>query len=168
VKEFYDTFGEFTAISSLAVLVERDKLRVLHDGTHKTMVNHRIRCREKLRMPGVREKHCLLRGFRDKKQHPLSILGDVQNAHRLIKIVPGEWGMLGCQLDDHSVWTSLVGTFGIASAAYWWSRLSGCVLRCVYGTCCSMPTTLSVWESMPGNGEPWFWLCSTWRCLVFQ
>ena len=133
VQLFHETFGENVAISSLAVLVEKDKLRVLHDGTHTTMVNHRIKCLDKLRMPGVREKHHLLRTYKEKRLNPLSILGDVKNAHRLVKIVQREWGMLGCQLDDHSVWVNKVGTFGIASAAYWWSRLSGCLIRCVYG-----------------------------------
>ena len=132
-KEFFDTFGKDTAISSLAVLVEKDKLRVLHDGTHKTMVNHRIKCRDKIRMPGVREKHHLLRTYKEAKHCPLSVLGDVKNAHRLIKIVPAEWGMQACRLDEGLVWVNMVGTFGIASAAYWWSRLSGCLLRCVYG-----------------------------------
>ena len=97
------------------------------------MVNHRIKCRDKIRMPGVREKHHLLRTYKEKKHCPLSILGDVKNAHRLIKIVPEEWGMQACRLDEGLVWANLVVTFGIASAAYWWSRLSGCLLRCVYG-----------------------------------
>ena len=131
--EFSRTFGAHTAISSLAVLVEKDKLRVLHDGTHKTMVNHRIKCLDKVRMPGVREKHCLLRTFQAAKQNPLCILGDVKNAHRLIKIVPEEWGMLACRVEPGKVWVNCVGTFGVASAAYWWSRLSGCIIRCVYG-----------------------------------
>ena len=33
-EPFFSTFGSNTAISSLAVLAEKDKLRVLHDGTH--------------------------------------------------------------------------------------------------------------------------------------
>lgn len=59
--------------SSVAVLVEDEmtgQKGVIHDGTHGVMVNRRIRCRDKVGMPGpcrrerswrsVRESWCLL------------------------------------------------------------------------------------------------------------
>ena len=52
-------FGDRIAISSLAVLVEENhqgKKRVIHDATHETKVNNRIRCRDKSRSPSAREK----------------------------------------------------------------------------------------------------------------
>ena len=47
-------FGQNFAVASLAVLVSPDsgKKRLVHDGTHRVGVNHRIRCRNQLRMPG--------------------------------------------------------------------------------------------------------------------
>jgi hypothetical protein len=131
--EFEKMFKGNSAISALAVLEEKDKLRVLHDGSNVTRVNYRIKCRDRQRMPTVREKHCLLDELRKKGQIAMSILADASKAHRRIKVLPCEWGFLGCRLRDHSVWYNKVQTFGISSAAYWWGRSAGGVFRCMYG-----------------------------------
>ena len=55
--EFKAKFGEHRAIASLAVIVEdeeKDKKRISHDATHGVRVNHRIKCRDKIRAPGAR------------------------------------------------------------------------------------------------------------------
>ena len=60
-------FGDRIAISSLAVLVEEahgNKRRVIHDATHGTKINNRIKCRDKQRSPGAREKRYLLSYYR--------------------------------------------------------------------------------------------------------
>ena len=59
---------------------------------------------------------------------------DVKSAHRLVKVRPDEWGMLGCAVkeDPDVVYANKVGTFGICSAAEWWSRLFGGALRLAY------------------------------------
>ena len=62
--EFLERYGEHTAIAALAVIVEDeelDKKRIIHDATHGVRVNHRVKCRDKLRSPGAREKKHLLR-----------------------------------------------------------------------------------------------------------
>ena len=133
-EELRKRYGTNFAISPLAVLVENpEKIRVIHDGTHKTRINHRIKCVDKLRAPGVREKHVQLRGNRDRGVIPISILADFSKAHRLVKIIPEEWGMLGCKLRSGTTWLNKVGTFGVGSAAYWWARLAGGLVRCTYG-----------------------------------
>ena len=56
--DFLDHYGIHTAIAALAVIVEdeaKDKKRIIHDATHGVRVNHRIKCRDKLRSPGARE-----------------------------------------------------------------------------------------------------------------
>lgn len=132
--ELKSKYGSSYAISPLAVLVEGPgKIRVIHDGTHKTRINHRIKCLDKLRSPGVREKHVQLRRNRERGVIPISILADFSKAHRLVKIIPEEWGMLGCKLRSNTTWLNRVGTFGVGSAAYWWARLAGGLLRCIYG-----------------------------------
>ena len=125
--------GTDYAISSLAVLQERDKIRVLHDATHKTCVNHKIRVRDQLRMPGFREKQFLMRKYMKAKQHPIAVMGDFASAHRLVKIVPADWGFQACRTKPGQVWINLVGTFGVASASFWWARLSGCLVRGCFG-----------------------------------
>ena len=127
-------YGDSYAISPLAVLVEGpNKIRVIHDGTHKTRINHKIKCLDKLRSPGVREKHVQLRRNRERGVIPISVLADFSKAHRLVKIIPEEWGMLACKLRTGTTWINKVGTFGVGSAAYWWARLAGGLLRCIYG-----------------------------------
>ena len=62
-ETFRERFGENTAIAALAVIVEdeeKDKKRLIHDATHGVRVNRRIKCRDKLRAPGAREKKQLL------------------------------------------------------------------------------------------------------------
>eukprot|EP00435_Cladocopium_sp_Y103_P075019 s47_g53.t1 len=85
-------YGDKIAVSSLAVLVEEshgNKRRIIHDATHGTKINNRIRCRDKQRSPGAREK-------RNKDEH---------------------------------IFVNLVGTFGVASASYWWGRIAGAGIR---------------------------------------
>ena len=121
------------AVAALAALQERDKVRVLlDDGTHQVLVNHKIRCRDKLRAPGPREKFYLLDKLRRRGLIALSLLADVSKAHRLVKIKQQEWGLISCALGEDEIYANTVGTFGIASAAYWWSRLMGAVVRLVH------------------------------------
>lgn len=63
----------------------------------------------------------------------MALLGDYKGAHRLVKILPNEWGMLACKLRQATTWINRVGTFGCGSAAYWWGRLAGALTRCVWG-----------------------------------
>ena len=84
-ETFRERFGENTAIAALAVIVEdeeKDKKRLTHDATHGVRVNHRIKCRDKLRAPGAREKKQLVLETMDRKERPFSIVGDIKKAHR--------------------------------------------------------------------------------------
>ena len=62
---------------------------------------------------------------------------DVTKAHRRIPVVPEEWGLLACRArpgadppaDDELIYINCVGTFGIGSAGYWWSRLAALLHR---------------------------------------
>ena len=42
-----------------------------------------------------------------------------------------DWALQACRLDSTSdaIWLNKVGTFGIASAGYWWSRLASGIGR---------------------------------------
>ena len=136
-EEFIKTYGENRAVAALAVLVEDEvtgKKRVIHDGTHGVMVNHRIRCRDKVRMPGPREKRALLEEYEAEKVTVLSLVGDFAKAHRRFKYMEDEQGFLACKASTESktVYVNKVGTFGVASTPYWWARLSAALMRLVY------------------------------------
>ncbi|CAE7346838.1 DSK1 [Symbiodinium sp. KB8] len=142
LREFKERYGENPAIASLAIIVEdelKDKKRIIHDATHGVRVNHRIKCRDKIRAPGAREKKQLLREMIDENRVAFSVVGDISKAHRRYKHQPSEHGFMGCQLsteetisgdpDSQLVYVNLVGTFGLSCASYWWTRIAACGVR---------------------------------------
>ena len=71
---------EHRTIAALAVIVEDEtigKKRMIHDATHAVRVNHQIRCRDKMRAPGAREKKQLVREMMQAKQVAFSVVGDI-------------------------------------------------------------------------------------------
>ena len=130
--EFQERFGPNRAVSALAVLVEPEKIRVLHDATHDTKVNNRIRVRDRQRMPTVREMHALLDEQRTEGNIAFALLGDATKAHRRVLIKAAEHGFMGCRLEDGKVWINKVGTFGLSSASYWWGRVAGAIHRLMF------------------------------------
>ena len=58
-----------------------------------------------------------------------ALKGDVSKAHRRVAVAESDWGMQACSLRPGKVWLNKVGTFGVASAAYWWSRMSSATAR---------------------------------------
>ena len=48
---------------------------------------------------------------------------DVKAAHRLVPIHEADWGLQACRLDDdQEVYVNCLGTFGVATAAFWWGH----------------------------------------------
>ena len=130
-------YGDKIAISSLAVLVEEshgNKRRIIHDATHGTKINNRIKCRDKQRSPGAREKRYLLSYYKKRGDVVFSLVGDISKAHRRFLHDPAEHGLLACRVkhSDNFIFVNKVGTFGVASASYWWGRLAGSGIRLVH------------------------------------
>ena len=70
LDEARERYGDKIAISSLSVLVEEmhgNKKRIIHDATHGTKINNRIKRRDKQRSPGAREKLSLLDYYKRRK-----------------------------------------------------------------------------------------------------
>ena len=64
------------------------------------------------------------------------LAADVSRAHRLVKVREQDWGLMSCKTgvnDDGTastkVWLNCVGTFGITSASYHFTRLFETILR---------------------------------------
>eukprot|EP00435_Cladocopium_sp_Y103_P030315 s433_g7.t1 len=134
LEEFESTYGKNRAIAALAVVVEDEvsgKKRVIHGGTHEIGVNNRIRCRDKVRMPGPREKRCVLEELAVSKEVVMALVGDFEKAHRRFLYQASERGFLACRVssEDNFVYVNNVGTFGIGSTPYWWARISGALIR---------------------------------------
>eukprot|EP00435_Cladocopium_sp_Y103_P066703 s951_g29.t1 len=137
LEQAKDRYGSRIAISSLAVLVEENhqgKRRIIHDATHGTKINNRIRCRDKVRSPSAREKQYLLAYYKRKRSSLFSLVGDISKAHRRFLHSPEERGLLACRVadDDKYIYINRVGTFGLACASYWWSRIAGAGVRLVH------------------------------------
>eukprot|EP00439_Symbiodinium_sp_Y106_P085202 s1629_g27.t2 len=123
---------------SLAVIVEdeeKDKKRIIHDATHAVRVNRRIKCRDKIRVPGAREKKQILRELIRCDEIAFSVVGAISKARRRYKHQECEHGYMGCQIDveetipgdpdSQIVYVNKVGTFGLSPASYWWTRIAG-------------------------------------------
>ena len=131
---FEEEYGGNRAVAALAVLVEDEvsgKKRVIHDGTHGIGVNNRVRCRDKVRMPGPREKREVLEELEESREVVMALVGDFEKAHRRFLYQKSERGYLACKVreEDSFVYINKVGTFGIGSTPYWWARISACLMR---------------------------------------
>ena len=104
--------------------------RVLFDGTHGLSVNTRIRLRDQERAPIAAD---LKRSMREKAkvgELTFALSADVTEAHRHLPTHPDDWHYLGCQVTHGGdVFVNTVGTFGTASASYYWSWVAGAVGR---------------------------------------
>ena len=59
-----------------------------------------------------------------------ALTADVSEAHRQVPIDERDWNLLGCQVaEGQEVYVNTVGTFGVASASYHWSRVASAIGR---------------------------------------
>ena len=67
----------------------------------------------------------MVRHIQEEQEAVFPLSADIASAHRLVKIRRRDWPLLGCKArsEDKTIWINCVGTFGISSASYWWSRL---------------------------------------------
>lgn len=128
-----------------------DTFRVIHDATHGVLVNPRIVQRDQVRSPGIGEARVIMRHARDVGGTVFGLKGDVKMAHRRCKIRREDHGFQACQLREDTVWLNEVGTFGVGTAAYWWSRLMAAVARgCLY-----LHGRDWVWQLVFADDEHW-------------
>ena len=125
--------GQLLVAAMGAVEKPNGDIRPLHDGTHGVNLNNRIRILDKLETPGPDEVLEMVSLARDSGEAVFAISADISQAHRQVKVRRKDWPKMGCRSSSTSrtVWLNTVGTFGISSAAYWWSRLFGCIGRWV-------------------------------------
>ena len=101
--------------------------RVLFDGTNGIYVN---RTRDQERSPIAADLKRLIREKSQRGRRTFALTADVAEAHRQVPINPRNWHLLGCQVESGgAVYVHTVGTFGVASASYYWSRVAGAIGR---------------------------------------
>ncbi len=107
-------------------------VRVVMDATHGVLVNRLARQRDQDRCPTAFDVKRVQRA--QSQSGPLVGLAvDAQDAHRLVAVHPDDWALQGCRSDlTGEVFLYKVGCFGITTAAYWWSRLGGALVRALH------------------------------------
>ena len=108
-------------------------VRPLHDGTHFVQLNNHIMFQDQLQYPGPEDAAHMVRHVKESKDSMFGLSADISSAHRLVKIRKADWPLLACKArsEDKTVWVNCVGTFGVSSASYWWSRLFAGIGRLV-------------------------------------
>eukprot|EP00435_Cladocopium_sp_Y103_P057979 s1782_g20.t1 len=133
-------YGDRLRIAALAAQEKSDQsFRVVHDATHNVGVNDKIKVLDQLRYPGPSEIRRAMEVL-----HPVSFVlaADISRAHRLVLVREDDWGWQACRtgVDDQGeantkVWVNCVGTFGVTSASYHFTRMFGAVVRCAHALC---------------------------------
>ena len=126
-------FGAGTLlIAAMGALIKANgDVRPLHDGTHGINLNNRIRILDKLQVPGPEDLQEVASRVKESKEAPFALCADIKQAHRNVKVRESDWPKLGCKSSSSSrvLWLNRVGTFGVSSAAYHWTRLFATVGR---------------------------------------
>ena len=143
VKEFSGRLA-VAALGAVPKDQESTAVRLIHDGSYSVDVNRRIKVRDRLRFPLIDDAAAMLveaermsRG-RDGPQR-MSMVYDISRAHKLIPIRRKDWGLQAFRLPGRSedqakkkIYLHTRGTFGIASAAYWWGRVAAGLVRAAH------------------------------------
>ena len=126
--------GKPILVAAMGAIKKPDgSVRPIHDGTHFVQVNNGIQFTDKLDYPGPPDVAGAVRAARDTHDSFFTVSADIKAAHRLVKIRESDWRLLVCKSnsDSNVCWVNKVGTFGVSSAPYWWSRLFGLAGRLV-------------------------------------
>ena len=139
-------FGSKLSIASLAAIekgVNEDgstDVRIVHDGTNGVGINGRIKVLDYVAHPGSIDVQGALRYCQDSGLPYYGVTADVSEAHRQVRVRQQDVGYQACQLEPGGlVYLNLVGTYGVASAGYWWSRLAACLVRLVHAVMGDLP-----------------------------
>jgi hypothetical protein len=76
--EAKEIWGQNLFVAALAVVVEKDKIRVVHDGSNGVHVNHRIRPLDQQRCPGAGELREILKERKEKGLKGIAVVGGRQ------------------------------------------------------------------------------------------
>ncbi|CAE8670254.1 unnamed protein product, partial [Polarella glacialis] len=91
---------------------------------------------------------------------------DVAKAHRRCLVREADWGLQCCRLSKGRTWVNRVGTFGVSSAGYHWSRLAGGIARLVWSL-----SDWNHWIFQPIYADDLRWTASGrnkfWALLLF-
>ena len=136
------TYGDRLHIGAMGLVEEgKDKFRLIHDGTHYTLVNNKIRVRDQQRSPMIQDISAELHEQEESGLTYVAVTWDYQNAHRIIDVAEVDWGLQACatnkttikKLDPEAeIFLNTVGKFGTSPIGYWWGRLGAMIFRGIH------------------------------------
>ena len=146
------TLGEAQArfgvvsVAPLAVIEEKaGKTRTLHDASNSVRINHRIKVQDGEQCPSALDVQAAFTADEGLSGPVLSLVVDIEKAHRRVPVAECDWGHLGCSatdlppsVEDQALWPiylNTVGTYGVASASWHWARISSLFQRIAYYSC---------------------------------
>eukprot|EP00435_Cladocopium_sp_Y103_P027686 s1708_g6.t2 len=161
------------ALGAVPKELNSSRVRRVHDATYSVDVNRRIRVLDKMRFPVVDDASAVLSSVEEESQEEgsnirFSMVYDIAKAHRLIPVRELDWGLQAFRLpgpDDEAgagtdVFVHTRGTFGVASAAYWWGRCASTAVRLIHRLA---DKHLSLWHLLFADDGwmvaigKWFW-----------
>ena len=106
-------------------------VRPVHDGTHYVHLNQGIKMVNQLQCPGAEEAGTMVQLAHESGEAVFSMSVDVNKAHRRVLYRKEDYPLLCCKADSSKkeIWVNTVGTFGVTSTPFWWSRLFGLLMR---------------------------------------
>lgn len=137
-------YGDRLRIAPMAMVPEGDDFRMIHDATHKVLINHSIRVPDHELYPTPADVRTAMTYDENAVPYPikryLCMKSDVSKAHRRIPVHEADWGLQGCAVDipadpyskDWPILLNVVGTYGVGSASWWWGRIGSLLLRFIY------------------------------------
>ena len=133
-KEAEAKFGRDLQLASLGAVPKDpawEEVRVVHDATHGISVNTEIRQPNKMPFPQFDDVEAVVRTLKEERpSRRMLIAFDIKSAHRLIPVQEEDWGLQSFRLGkEEEVYVNQVGTFGVASAAFWWGRAASVIFR---------------------------------------
>ena len=144
-----ERYGPRLTVASLAAItkcVREDgsvELRIVHDGTHGVKLNTSMKVLDHVAHPSADDVQQAMRECLDAKIPFYGATADVNEAHRQVPVHPDDAPLQACQVRPGGpIFINLVGTFGVASAGYWWGRLGAALVRLLYAV---LGDDLCVW-----------------------
>ena len=145
LKEATDKYGQ-VSVASLAVIMEKaGKLRTLFDGGNNFQINHRIKVQDAEQCPSALDVQAVVSADVELVRPIVVLVVDIEKAHQQIPVAEEDWRHIGCSADpmptdskllgDWRIVLKTVGTYGVSSASWQWSRVASLFQRLCYYIC---------------------------------
>ena len=140
-EEIKAEYGQRVAVAALGAVPKElgsEKVRLIHDGSYSVDVNRRIKVRDRMRFPLIDDATAVLVEAQEmaaaqKTERRSSLVYDIKRAHKLIPVRREDWALQAFRLPGErkgeGVFVHTRGTFGVASAAYYWQRVAATAIR---------------------------------------